>query len=95
MPIGLTGLRHAGPPHLVVDDELELGIGVEPVGQGPVRHHVPGVDELPRGRLGVLGEPRPNFEAARVIFGRKIDLHLTIETAQPGRDKSRVDMPDA
>ena len=70
------------------------GSASSPYGPRPVRHDVPGVDELPRGRLGVLGEPLPHFEAARIVFGRKVNLHLTIETAQPGRDKSRLGMAE-
>ena len=83
-------LRHARAPHLVLDDQLQLGIGVEAVGPRPVRHDVPGVDELAWGGRGVCGEPRPHLDAPGIVFGRKVDLHLTIETAQPGRDKSRL-----
>ena len=67
--------RDAGAPHLVFDDQLQRGIGVEPVGPRPVRHDEPRVDELRGVGVGVLGEPAPHFDAARVVFGRQVDVH--------------------
>ena len=75
MPIGLIGLRHARPPHLVVDDQLQLGIGVEPLRRRPVRHDVAGVDQLAAARVGVLLEPAPDLDAPGIVFGGQVDVH--------------------
>ena len=41
---------HAGPPQLVVDDQLVDRVGVEAPRPGPVRRHVAGLGQLPAGR---------------------------------------------
>ena len=78
-------LRHAGPLHLALDDELRLGIGVEAPRPRPVRDDEPGVDELARRRLRVLLEPGPHLEPPRIVFGRQIEVHRSpIQTGSAG-----------
>ena len=36
---------------------------------------VPRVDELARARRGVLGEPTPHLDSARVVLGGQVDVH--------------------
>ena len=61
-------LRDTGALELVVDDELELGLGVEPPRLGPVRGDVARVDELGRGRVPGA---RPASAAPRAAEGRR------------------------
>ena len=44
----VRGLDRARAPHLVLDDELQGGVGVEPVRLGPVGHDETRVDEILR-----------------------------------------------
>ena len=59
----------AGAPHLALDDQLQRGVGVEPVRTRPVRHDEARVDQIARTRRGMLCEPAPHLDAARVVLG--------------------------
>ena len=74
---------HTGAGHLSLDDQLQRGVGIEPVGARPVRHDEAGLDELAWLRRGMLGEPAPNLSPARVVFGGQVDVHAC-SLALPG-----------
>ena len=75
MPIWLKGRRTPGPAHLVVDDELGDGIGIEAPRTWPVGSHVAGGGELTRRGIGIGVQPGPEPGARRMIVFGKGEVH--------------------
>ena len=91
MPIGFIGFDDAGAAHLVLDDQLQLGLGVEAVRRRPVRHDVAGVDELGRRRArdARSNQARTSTRRGSSSAGRSTSMRLSDATARRRDDPHR------
>ena len=75
MPIGFIGFDTPAAPHLALDDQLQRGIGVESVRAGQCGTTKPASTRSRGVGAGCSVNQRANLDAARVVFGRKVDVH--------------------